>query len=67
MVSFMKFNFKIQQYQTDAVNAVVKVFSGKDFTNRQSISVTVAKALTNRFIKLKFQIMISVLKTMKSP
>ena len=27
----MKFNFKIQQYQTDAVNAVVKVFSGQGF------------------------------------
>lgn len=25
----MKFNFKIQQYQTDAVNAVVKVFNGQ--------------------------------------
>ena len=27
----MKFNFKIQQYQTDAVNAVVKVFAGQRF------------------------------------
>ena len=27
----MKFNFKIQQYQTDAVDAVVKVFSGQGF------------------------------------
>lgn len=25
----MKFNFKIQQYQTDAVNAVVNVFNGQ--------------------------------------
>lgn len=25
----MKFNFKIQQYQTDAVNAIVKVFKGQ--------------------------------------
>ena len=25
----MKFNFKIQPYQTDAVNAVVKVFNGQ--------------------------------------
>ena len=25
----MKFNFKIQQYQTDAVDAVVKVFNGQ--------------------------------------
>ena len=27
----MKFNFKIQQYQTDAVDSVVKVFSGQPF------------------------------------
>lgn len=27
----MKFNFKIQQYQTDAVNAVVNVFSGQSY------------------------------------
>ncbi|TXE82976.1 restriction endonuclease subunit R [Campylobacter peloridis] len=27
----MKFNFKIQQYQTDAVEAVVKVFNGQRF------------------------------------
>lgn len=27
----MKFNFKIQQYQTDAVEAVVKVFNGQGF------------------------------------
>ncbi len=27
----MKFNFKIQQYQTDAVDAVVKVFAGQGF------------------------------------
>ena len=25
----MKFNFKIQQYQTDAVEAVTRVFSGQ--------------------------------------
>lgn len=27
----MKFNFKIQQYQTDAVEAVINVFNGQDF------------------------------------
>ena len=27
----MKFNFKIQQYQTDAVDAVVKVFGGQGY------------------------------------
>ena len=30
----MKFNFKIQQYQTDAVDAVVKVFAGQGFHDR---------------------------------
>lgn len=25
----MKFNFKVQQYQTDAVDAVEKVFNGR--------------------------------------
>ena len=30
----MKFNFKIQQYQTDAVDAVVKVFNGQGFHNK---------------------------------
>lgn len=32
----MKFNFKIQQYQTDAVNAVVKVFTGQGFQDKLS-------------------------------
>lgn len=32
----MKFNFKIQQYQTDAVDAVVKVFNGQGFHDRIS-------------------------------
>ena len=27
----MKFSFKIQQYQTDAVNAVVRVFQGQSY------------------------------------
>ena len=30
----MKFNYKIQQYQTDAVDAVVKVFSGQGYYDR---------------------------------
>ena len=30
----MKFNFKIQQYQTDAVDAVVKVFNGQRFHDK---------------------------------
>lgn len=32
----MKFNFKIQQYQTDAVDAVVNVFNGQSFHDRYS-------------------------------
>lgn len=32
----MKFNFKIQQYQTDAVEAVVKVFAGQGFHDKIS-------------------------------
>lgn len=30
----MKFNFKIQQYQTDAVDAVIKVFAGQGFHDK---------------------------------
>ena len=32
----MKFHFKIQQYQTDAVDAVVKVFNGQGYQNKVS-------------------------------
>lgn len=32
----MKFNFKIQQYQTDAVDAVVKVFNGQGYYDKVS-------------------------------
>ena len=32
----MKFNFKIQQYQTDAVDAVVKVFDGQGYSEKIS-------------------------------
>ena len=32
----MKFNFKIQQYQTDAVDAVVSVFSGQRYQDKTS-------------------------------
>lgn len=30
----MKFRFTIQDYQTDAVNSVVKVFQGQPFQDR---------------------------------
>ncbi len=32
----MKFQFKIQEYQTDAVNSVVNIFAGQPFTERVS-------------------------------
>lgn len=32
----MKFQFKIQQYQTDAVNSVVNIFAGQPYTERIS-------------------------------
>ena len=32
----MKFNFKIQQYQTDAVDSVVKCFKGQPYQDRVS-------------------------------
>ena len=32
----MKFNFKIQQYQTDAVDAVINVFNGQGFNDKVS-------------------------------
>ena len=32
----MKFNFKIQQYQKDAVDAAAKIFAGKSFDVRVS-------------------------------
>lgn len=32
----MKLNFKIQQYQTDAVNAVIQVFNGQGYQNKLS-------------------------------
>ena len=32
----MKFQFKIQQYQTDAVNSVVNIFTGQPFSDRVS-------------------------------
>lgn len=39
----MKFNFKIQQYQTDAVDAVVKVFNGQNFHDGTSYIRDVGK------------------------
>lgn len=40
----MKFNFKIQQYQTDAVDAVVKVFAGQGYSEKNSYIRDLGKA-----------------------
>lgn len=44
----MKFNFKIQQYQTDAVDAVVKVFQGQGYHDRISSEMLVKSRKINR-------------------
>lgn len=43
----MKFKFKIQQYQTDAVNAVVNVFDGQPFKDKVSYLRDLGKWQTN--------------------
>ena len=43
----MRFNFKIQQYQTDAVDAVVKVFSGQGFHDKINYIRDVGEDKTN--------------------
>lgn len=42
----MKFKFKIQDYQTEAVNAVVKVFEGQPFNDRLSYLRDLGKQTT---------------------
>ncbi len=48
----MKFNFKIQQYQTDAVNAVVNVFQGQGFHDKISYIRDLGKQETVRQLRL---------------
>ena len=43
----MKFNFKIQQYQTDAVEAVARVFAGQGHHNEIKYRRDLGKATTN--------------------
>lgn len=43
----MKFNFKIQQYQTDAVEAVVKVFNGQGHYDKVSYIRDLGKQVKN--------------------
>lgn len=48
----MKFNFKIQQYQTDAVDAVVKVFNGQGNYSGMSYIRDIGKVFDNQQMKL---------------
>lgn len=48
----MKFNFKIQQYQTDAVEAVARVFSGQPHYNKVSYIRDLGKPQANQQIRL---------------
>ena len=51
----MKFNFKIQQYQTDAVEAVVKAFQGQGYYDRISYIRDVGKRQTNQQMRLSIE------------
>ena len=44
----MKFNFKIQQYQTDAVDAVVRAFNGQRFHDRTTYIRDLGKVKLNK-------------------
>ena len=44
----MKFNFKIQQYQTDAVQAVVDVFAGQGYSDKLSYIRDIGKQKANQ-------------------
>lgn len=44
----MKFNFKIQQYQTDAVKAVINVFNGQGYSDKLSYIRDIGKQRINQ-------------------
>ena len=48
----MKFNFKIQQYQTDAVEAVARVFNGQPHYDKVSYIRDLGKPQANQQIRL---------------
>ena len=54
----MKFNFKIQPYQTDAVNAVVRVFTGQKFqqnhTYRREVNAKASEQAQTSFMADEF-------------
>ena len=49
----MKFNFKIQQYQTDAVLAVVKVFAGQGYRENTSYIRNLGEASADAYRQMK--------------
>lgn len=49
----MKFKFKIQEYQTDAVDAVVKVFNGQPHYDKISYIRDLGKPQHNQQIALE--------------
>ena len=56
----MKFNFKIQQYQTDAVDAVVKVFQGQRYHDKISYIRDLGKQQTNQQMRLNVDMQYSL-------
>ena len=48
----MKFKFKIQQYQTDAVDAVVRVFKGQPYQERTSFRRDIGELPTSQQMSL---------------
>ena len=51
----MRFSFKIQQYQTDAVDAVVKVFQGQGYYDKISYIRDVGKRQENQQLRLNVE------------
>ena len=51
----MKFNFKVQQYQTDAVDAVVKVFNGQGFQNKINYIRDLGKINSSSSVQMSFE------------
>lgn len=52
----MRFNFKIQQYQTDAVDAVVKVFQGQGYHDKISYIRDLGKRQENQQMRLNVEL-----------
>ena len=52
----MKFNFKIQQYQTDAVDSVVNCFKGQPYQDKVSYRRDIGKKEVGTYSQLTFLI-----------